>query len=265
MADKEIGSLTSAGTLDGAEKVHVVKGGNSRQTTTQAIAGLTDLSAYLTAAAAAAGYQPLDADLTAIAALATTSYGRALLALADIAALAALGLKKQGTETIWVPSRAMVPNTTNGPSSGTVEVATNLTMLVTLDFDASTAEAAQFVVRMPKSYNLGTVTAQAVWKHAATTTNFGVVWDIAAGAYSDGDDPAAFGTAVTMSDTGGTTNRIYHSPVSGAVTIANTPAAGDLAVFRVRRAPSDGNDTMAIDAGLLGIVLLFTSNAADDT
>jgi len=36
------------------------------------------------------GYQPLDSDLTAIAALTTTSYGRALLALADAAALAAL-------------------------------------------------------------------------------------------------------------------------------------------------------------------------------
>lgn len=36
------------------------------------------------------GYQPLDSDLTAIAALSTTSYGRALLTLADAAALAAL-------------------------------------------------------------------------------------------------------------------------------------------------------------------------------
>ncbi len=38
---------------------------------------------------AVALYQPLDADLTAIAALATTSYGRALLTLADISALRA--------------------------------------------------------------------------------------------------------------------------------------------------------------------------------
>lgn len=36
-----------------------------------------------------AGYQPLDSDLTAIAALTTTTYGRALLTLADAAALAA--------------------------------------------------------------------------------------------------------------------------------------------------------------------------------
>lgn len=35
-------------------------------------------------------YQPLDGDLTAIAALSTTAYGRALLALADLAALQAV-------------------------------------------------------------------------------------------------------------------------------------------------------------------------------
>ena len=49
--------------------------------------GDQDLSSYATTAAVAAGYQPLDSDLTAIAALSTTSFGRALLALADAAAL----------------------------------------------------------------------------------------------------------------------------------------------------------------------------------
>lgn len=49
-------------------------------------AAKSDLSAYLTSAAAASGYQPLDSDLSAIAALTTTSYGRGLLALADAAA-----------------------------------------------------------------------------------------------------------------------------------------------------------------------------------
>lgn len=40
MADKEVGSLTSAGALDGSEILHVVQSGDSRQTTTQAIADL---------------------------------------------------------------------------------------------------------------------------------------------------------------------------------------------------------------------------------
>lgn len=40
MADKEIGELTPAGALTGAEMLHVVQGGNSRSTTTGAIAAL---------------------------------------------------------------------------------------------------------------------------------------------------------------------------------------------------------------------------------
>jgi hypothetical protein len=43
---------------------------------------------YLTAAEGNAAYQPLDADLTAIAAVATTAYGRSLLALSNATALA---------------------------------------------------------------------------------------------------------------------------------------------------------------------------------
>lgn len=41
---------------------------------------------YMTAAETSSAFQPLDSDLTAIAALSTTSYGRALLTLADAAA-----------------------------------------------------------------------------------------------------------------------------------------------------------------------------------
>lgn len=46
-------------------------------------------AAFLTPAEGNAAYQPLDADLTSIAALATTTYGRSLLTLADDDALAA--------------------------------------------------------------------------------------------------------------------------------------------------------------------------------
>lgn len=56
--------------------------------------GGTNTTQLATTAFVATGYQPLDSDLTAIAALSTTAFGRALLALADAAALrtaAALG------------------------------------------------------------------------------------------------------------------------------------------------------------------------------
>lgn len=170
-----------------------------------------------------------------------------------------------GLNTIYVPAGAMVARTTNGAATGTVETTTNRVMLRSLDFDPTTNEFAQFSVRMPKSWNEGTVTAAFTWKHAATTVNFGVVWGIQGVALSD-DDAAdtAFGTAQTVTDTGGTTNDIYISATTSAVTIGGTPAAQDWVCFQVYRDAAAGGDTMAIDAGLLGVTLYYTTDAATD-
>ena len=171
-----------------------------------------------------------------------------------------------GKQSIWVPASAMVPRTTNGAASGTLEMATNKNMVKTLDFDTATQEFAQFDVRMPKSWNESTVTFIPVWSHPSTTTNFGVVWGLDAVAISDDDTlDVAFGTAQTSTDTGGTTNDSYQGPESSAITVSGTPAAGDLVQYRIHRDPANGSDTMAVDARLHGILLLYTNDTTNDT
>lgn len=170
-----------------------------------------------------------------------------------------------GLQTCWIPAAAMVARTTNGAAAGTVEMATNKNMFKTLDFDTATSEYAQFSIQMPKSWNKGTVTAAFVWSHAATTTNFGVTFALQAVALSNDDaGDVAFGTEQIAADTGGTTNDIYVSPVTSAITIAGTPAANDYVQFQVRRAVADAGDTMAIDARLHGVQLYYTTDAATD-
>lgn len=170
-----------------------------------------------------------------------------------------------GVQTIFVPATAMVARTTNGADAGTTELTTNKIMIKSLDFDAVTEQYAQFMVRMPKSWNESTVTFQAVWSHTATTTNFGVVWSLSAVAVSDDDGlDASFGTAQTSTDTGGTTNDVYVSPASSAITIAGSPAEQDYVVFQISRAVANGSDTMAVDARLHGVTLNFTTNAMTD-
>lgn len=174
-------------------------------------------------------------------------------------------IKAAGKETIWIPAAAMTARTTNGAAAGTAEMTTNKNMFSTLDYDTTTQEFAQFEIHMPKSWNLGTLTFQPVWSHASTTTNFGVVWELAAVARSDDDaGDVAFGTAQSSTDTGGTTNDIYIGPESSAITVAGTPAAGDTVQFQLARAPANGSDTMAIDARLHGIRIFFTTNASTD-
>jgi hypothetical protein len=72
-------------------------------------------------AAVDSGFQPLDSDLTAIAALSTTSYGRALLGVADLAALQAI-LGTTGTPSATTYLRGDGSWSTPAGGSGTAEV-----------------------------------------------------------------------------------------------------------------------------------------------
>lgn len=174
------------------------------------------------------------------------------------------GIRKQGLETGWFPARSIVPRTTNGPSSGTSETTTNKVMKKTLDFDAATQEFAQFDARMPKSWNEGTVSFIPIW--TAASGSGGVTWGLQGVALGDDDAiDAAFGTAQTSSDTLITAGDDHAGPASSAITIAGSPQPNDRVIFQINRTVSDGNDTLGVDAQLIGVVLLFTTNAPDDT
>lgn len=171
---------------------------------------------------------------------------------------------KQGLATIPVLAAAMQAATTNGAASGTVETATNKVLYRTLDFDTTTQEFAGFVIPMPKSWNNGTVTFQPIWTFASSSG--GVVWALQGVACSDDDaGDVAYGTEQTSTDTALTAGDVHVGPTSAAITIAGTPATGDLIFFRVKRVPADGSDTLGADARLIAIRLFFTQNAADDT
>lgn len=171
-----------------------------------------------------------------------------------------------GKQAIPVSVTAMIARTTNGPQMSQSEVGTHKHMRRALDFDPSTIEYAQFSIAMPKSWNEGTISFEPIWAHPATTTNFKVSWGLQAVAFSDGDAiDAAFGTAQYSNDTGGATDTIYIGPESSAITVGGTPQAGDYVTFQVLRKADDGtNDTLAVDARLLGVRLYITTDAADD-
>lgn len=171
-----------------------------------------------------------------------------------------------GKRTVYIPASAMLSRTTTGAMHASTETTTNKVMVKTLDFSTSVDNFAQFTIKMPKSWNAGTITAQFLWSHAATTVNFGVRFFIQAVALTDGDAlDTAFGTAVGhTADTGGTTDDIYITAETAAVTIANTPAKSDYVTFQIYRDVSDAGDTLAIDARLHGIALFITTDAAND-
>jgi hypothetical protein len=167
-----------------------------------------------------------------------------------------------GRQTIWVPAGAMTPNTTSG--AAILNLTLGDSQIPILAFDTSASEYATFAIHMPKSWNEGNVSFQSVWTHPSTTTNFGVVWQYNARAYSNDDAPTSYTAAASSIDTGGTTNDIYISPESGSFTVEGTPAAEDLVMFRIFRSVSDGADNMAVDAYLIGVKIFYDVDAGKD-
>ena len=174
-------------------------------------------------------------------------------------------VKIAGKETIWGPASAMYGATTNSAVAQQVETTATRPDMKVLDFDASTDEFAQFSIAMPKSWNEGTLTYQVYWTPGSTNTG-DCIFGLQAVACADSDTiDVAYGTAVNVTDAGiGTVEDQQISDESGAVTVAGSPAAGELTYFQLFRDANAGGDTFSADARVLGIKIFFTTDAAND-
>lgn len=217
----------------------------------------------------ALGYTPADA-----AALTTEATTRASADTAEATARAAADTTLQtninakasssefvGLQDLWIGAAAMWTKTTSGCATlAKTEMTTSLVNIQSLDFDSSSQEFAQFTIALPRNWDHGTVTAKFYW--TAASGSGGVVWGISGGAYSDDDAlTVALGTAQTATDTLLAANDLHISPATSAITLAGSPADSDFLAFQISRNPSDGSDTLAVDAKLLGIMLTITTDA----
>lgn len=286
--------------VDGLGAKNITKNGTTATVSGDLVSGTIyriayDGTQFQIVGTAGAGAQPLDATLTALAALSWASDSPVIqFTAADTVSLTSapkfttvelgsggatdttlsrsaagrvavegVDVALVGKKAIPIPASAMVANTTNGPASSTNETATNDVMYRTLDFDTTTQESAQFLIPMPSSWNEGTVTFQACW--TASSSSGGVAWDLAGLALSDDDAlDQAFGTEQVVTDTLIATGDVHWTAESSAITIGGSPAANDLVVFRVRRVPANGSDTLAADAKLIAIRLFITTNDSID-
>ena len=174
-------------------------------------------------------------------------------------------IKIAGKETMWVPASAMYGATTNGADAQQVETTATRPDLKVLDFDKDTDEFAQFSVAFPKSWNEGTITYQVYWTPGSTNTG-DCIFGLQGVACADNDTiDVAYGTAVNVTDAGiGTVEDQQISAESGAVTIAGSPAAGEITYFQLFRDANAGGDTFTSDARVIGVRIFFTTDAAND-
>lgn len=163
-----------------------------------------------------------------------------------------------GSTNIWIPASLWIPRTTTGCGIDSRETTTNRQNFDELLFDAGTDEFAQALVMMPNNYNAGTITARFYW--TASTGSGAVVWGIQGRAYADDDAlDSATGTAQTVTDTLLAVDDMHITSATSAVTLAGTPAANRPAQFQIYRDADAGGDTLANDARLLGVEIIYTA------
>jgi hypothetical protein len=173
-------------------------------------------------------------------------------------------VKIAGTETIFVPAQAMFGTTTNGADAQAIETTATRPEMKVMDFDASTAEYAQFSIAMPKSWNEDVITFQAFWSPSTTNTGAALIGLQGISVANDATSDIAFPTAVDVTDSGtGTLEDVLVSPVSANVTVTSA-AADTYTYFQIARNATAGGDSFTGDVRLLGIKIFYTTDAAND-
>ena len=159
------------------------------------------------------------------------------------------------SNTRWVGAGELIPRVTSGAGIDGEELSTNKVNLDYLAFDTAADEYAQVAFAWPSGFS--TFTATFHW--TAASGSGGVVWRSSARCYADDDAlDQAMGTAQSVADTLLAANDAHKSSATSAITPAGTVAAGNLCVVQVSRNTSDGSDTLAVDARLIGVLLEFS-------
>jgi hypothetical protein len=151
---------------------------------------------------------------------------------------------------------------TNGATAGTdVEMATNKQTLQCYDFDKDTEKYIETNFCLPNDYDGGTVRVKFIWTCTGGASNGTVIWGAKAVSYSNDDAiDQAYGTAQEVSDDWIADYDVHVTSFTSALTIANTPAAGDLVHWCFYRKAADGSDDLGVSARLIGIVIEYGIN-----
>ena len=163
-----------------------------------------------------------------------------------------------GTQTFFMPASGMYAPAANAASEGTMDG------VPTWDFDDGADENVEFIVGLPKHWDLDTITAIYFWGADDVAGAKDVEWNIQAVSLGN-DDPidTAMGTAVAVTDTNGSAAEdVMISAETGAITLANTPAAEQLARVQIHLDVSDSD--LSGDAKLLGVLIKYGQETLTD-
>ena len=167
-------------------------------------------------------------------------------------------------DEIFIPAPGLTVSSTNGAGTLTTNEHSDTGVIDEryIPFDGTSDEYAFINLMMPPTWDRSTIKIKYVWIPATGCSQGDIVtWGADGVVISNDDniDGTAHGTSVTVDDavTAGVEGDLHISTATGALTIAGTPALGDLINLRVYRDAdgSEGSDDMAEDAWLVGILI----------
>lgn len=269
-------SVTAAGLITVSQTPFAIKRLTGAQGTITADAPIIDLTSIWNAGGVT--FTGIKIDVTDTASAAASK----LLELL-VGAASKLAVKKDGTITgptgvsltgynIAVPVKVWIPaaggnGTTASPiydlpeSNGPVATAygTSPNKFGALDFaDGVNALTCQFNLHLPSDWTAtGGIDIKFIWFSGSISTN-SAVWTCATASIADTEDLLAptFNATQTVADANlATANTRNSCSITGVTTTGL--AAGELAIFRVGRDPTNGSDTLAATAALIGCEVTY--------
>jgi len=174
-----------------------------------------------------------------------------------------------GWQTVSIGAPSLTPRSADGCAAlATSNGASGQPDVPYLAFDGAAKEYASICFVLPNSYKTSSVLrARFKWRRASGTGAANVVWGVRGIAIADSESPAQnFGADATVTDAADTTTADFaFSDWTGNITLAGTPAGGQLAFIEVFRDGAAGGDTLdAVDAWLTAVELQFETERADD-
>lgn len=126
-------------------------------------------------------------------------------------------------------------------------------------FDAAADEAVTITWEIPANWASGT-DVNVYLHYAANATSGASVWNLTYNSLSEGEDTAAAGTTVAVTDTTNATANYLN--ITTALAMANAGlAAGDFVTLKILRDADNAADTLAVDAILLGAEIIYTASS----
>lgn len=150
------------------------------------------------------------------------------------------------------------PKKTNGcGDQESIEMTTNKNVYDYIPFDPSTVEKAYANVMMPSDYNGGELRFKYYWLHPSASS-FEVIFGLS-GVFLGNNVSLdiALPTPIYVLDAGGTALKLYKSSASASLSLGGSFEQEAMVQFQIERKATDAQDTLNVDAYLLGVKIYY--------